>query len=44
MVRLEEALPEIEVEALNYAPSLAAYIGPNVIGVVVYEGTYSYLY
>lgn len=44
MVRLEEALPEIEVEALTYAPSLAAYIGPNVIGVVVYEGTYSYFY
>lgn len=35
--RLSEALPRINVEVTDYTPSLASYIGPNTIGVVVYE-------
>jgi DegV family protein with EDD domain len=38
--RLEEALPHVKVQPLSVPPSLAAYLGPNMIGVVVYEGTY----
>lgn len=38
--RLEEALPHLKVQRLSYPPSLAAYLGPNMIGVVVYEGAY----
>jgi DegV family protein with EDD domain len=38
--RLEEALPHVKVRRLSFPPSLAAYLGPNMIGVVVYEGDY----
>ncbi|NJN83815.1 MAG: DegV family protein [Caldilineaceae bacterium] len=38
--RLAESLPNVTVEQLTYPPSLAAYMGPNAIGVVVYEGAY----
>lgn len=38
--RLEEALPHVKVQRLTYPPSLAAYVGPNMIGVVVYEGAF----
>lgn len=38
IVRLEETLPHVKVQRLSYPPSLAAYLGPNMIGVVVYEG------
>jgi fatty acid-binding protein DegV len=38
--RLEEALPHLKVQRLSYPPSMAAYLGPNMIGVVVYEGAY----
>ena len=37
--RLAEALPDVKVERLTFPPSLAAYLGPHMIGVVVYEGT-----
>lgn len=37
---LAESLPDVRIERLTYSPSLAAYCGPNVIGVVVYEGAY----
>ncbi|MEZ4859860.1 MAG: DegV family protein [Caldilineaceae bacterium] len=36
--RLQETLPQIEVEQLNYPASLATHVGPNMIGVVVNEG------
>jgi DegV family protein with EDD domain len=38
--RLADAHPHAHVEKLSYPPSLAAYVGPNMIGVVVYEGAY----
>ncbi len=38
--RLGEALPSVPVQIVNYPPSLAAYLGPSMIGVMVYEGTY----
>lgn len=38
--RLGEALPDLKVERLVLPASLAAYVGPNMIGVVVYEGAY----
>lgn len=37
---LGESNPDVRVEELTLPPSLAAYTGPNVIGVVVYEGAY----
>ena len=37
---LAESIPDVRVESLSLPPSLAAYTGPNVIGVVVYEGAY----
>ncbi len=36
--RLSHALPRISIEAADYSPSLASYVGPNTIGVIVYEG------
>lgn len=38
--RLAEALPDLRVEQLMLPASLAAYVGPNMIGVVVYEGAF----
>lgn len=38
--RLGETLPGVAVQTVNYPPSLAAYLGPSMIGVMVYEGTY----
>jgi DegV family protein with EDD domain len=38
--RLSEVHPSLKVEKLGFPPSLAAYVGPNMIGVVVYEGTF----
>ncbi len=38
--RLGEILPHVRVEKLSVPPSLAAYLGPNMIGVVVYEGAF----
>ncbi len=40
MELLAESLPDVRIERLTYPPSLAAYCGPNIIGVVVYEGAY----
>ena len=37
VTRIEESMPDVQVWRLPYAPSLAAYLGPNTIGVVVYE-------
>jgi fatty acid-binding protein DegV len=39
MARLKEALPHAQVQAVSYPASLAVHLGPNIIGVVVYEGT-----
>ena len=36
--RLEEGLPNIPAKVWRYPPSLAAHLGPNVMGVIVYEG------
>lgn len=38
--RLREALPKTPIHAIPYPPSLAVYLGPNTIGVLVYEGMY----
>lgn len=40
MARLREALPKAPLYKVDYPPSLAAYIGPNTVGVVVHEGTF----
>lgn len=38
--RLREALPRTPIHKIPYPPSLAVYLGPNNVGVVVYEGNY----
>ncbi len=38
--QLRETLPHVPIVKLDYPPSLAIHIGPNMIGVVVYEGAY----
>ena len=40
LVRLAEALPDLAVERVTYPPSLACHLGGNVLGVMVYEGTF----
>jgi DegV family protein with EDD domain len=36
--RLQELLPSAAIKSITYPPSLAVHLGPNVLGVVVYEG------
>jgi DegV family protein with EDD domain len=38
--RLRESLPHVKITNVRFPASLAAYLGPNMIGVVVYEGAY----
>ena len=38
--RLAETLPNVVVNHVAYRPSLAAYLGPRMLGVMVYEGTF----
>jgi DegV family protein with EDD domain len=38
--KLRDALPKVAVHKLTYPPSLAAYLGPNTVGVIVYEGMF----
>jgi DegV family protein with EDD domain len=38
--RLKEGLPRVKTRLLHYPPSLAAHLGPSVMGVVVYEGMF----
>ena len=38
--RLREALPKTPIHKIPYPPSLAVYLGPNTVGVLVYEGTF----
>lgn len=38
--RMKEGLPHIPIRILRYPPSLAAHLGPNVMGVIAYEGMY----
>jgi DegV family protein with EDD domain len=40
MARLRETLPKAPIHKVDYPPSLAAYVGPNTVGVVVHEGTF----
>lgn len=40
MERLRENMPRVVVEEVSYPPSFAAYLGQNVLGVVVHEGTF----
>ncbi|MEX1020911.1 MAG: DegV family protein [Litorilinea sp.] len=40
VARLTEASPRMQIDHITYPPSLAAYIGPEAIGVMIYEGTY----
>jgi len=37
--RLKEGMPHVPVRLVPYVPSLAAHLGPNVLGAIVYEGT-----
>ena len=37
VARLRETLPKMPIHKIDYPPSLAAYVGPNTLGVVVYE-------
>lgn len=36
--RLEMVLPEMEFPVITYGPVLATHVGPNTMGVIVYEG------
>ncbi len=36
--RLRELLPNAVIQQVAYPPSLAVHLGPNILGVVVYEG------
>jgi DegV family protein with EDD domain len=36
--RLEMVLPEMEFPIVTYGPVLATHVGPNTMGVIVYEG------
>jgi DegV family protein with EDD domain len=36
--RLRVLLPHAVIQPIGYSPSLAVHLGPNVVGVVVYEG------
>jgi fatty acid-binding protein DegV len=36
--RLEMVLPDIEFPIITYGPVLATHVGPNTMGVIVYEG------
>lgn len=38
--RMKEGLPHIPIRILRYPPSLAAHLGPNVMGVIAYEGLF----
>ncbi len=38
--RLGDVLPGITINEVAYVPSLATYLGPKMIGVMVYEGSY----
>lgn len=38
--RLQEHLYGVPVQEVSYPPSLATYLGPNVLGVVVHEGSF----
>ena len=38
--RLREALPKTPIHTIPYPPSLAVYLGPHTIGVLVYEGIF----
>jgi DegV family protein with EDD domain len=37
-VRLRDLLPVATIQPIAYPPSLAVHVGPNMLGVVVYEG------
>jgi fatty acid-binding protein DegV len=36
--RLEMVLPEMEFPIITYGPVLATHVGPNTMGIIVYEG------
>lgn len=38
--QLQQAFPKLNIRQLRYPPSLAVHLGPSVMGVVVYEGTW----
>jgi DegV family protein with EDD domain len=39
ITRLRDLLPNAIIQPIPYPPSLAVHLGPNTLGVVVYEGT-----
>ncbi len=38
--RLRDGMPNTPIHDLTYPPSLAAYVGPNILGVIVCEGAF----
>jgi fatty acid-binding protein DegV len=36
--RLEQNFPELQFPVIQYGPDLATRVGPNALGIVVYEG------
>ncbi|MCB0177945.1 MAG: DegV family protein, partial [Anaerolineae bacterium] len=36
--RLEQSFPKLQFPIIQYGPDLATRIGPNAVGIVVYEG------
>lgn len=38
IARLQELLPRAAIQPIPYPPSLAVHLGPNILGVMVYEG------
>jgi fatty acid-binding protein DegV len=40
ITRLRDTLPKVPLRKIDYPPSLATYVGPNTLGVIVYEGTF----
>lgn len=37
-LREDSRLTNVKISSIGYPPSLAAYVGPNTLGVIVYEG------
>lgn len=37
-LREDSRLANVKISSIGYPPSLAAYVGPNTLGVIVYEG------
>lgn len=38
-LRIKEQLPKVEIESARYGPALATHVGPDAIGIVIFEDT-----